>query len=89
VSNTPLTRDDIVGMTKLFLAEQGFGDLDVTVDSKLEDLGLDSITAVLMLTSHKSAMVEAGHPLPGDEQPPTGIFTVGDLADHLLAGSSA
>lgn len=75
----PLTQDDVLSFIRRFLAEQGFGEPAVTPQTRLADLGLDSITTVLMLTTAKAELAEAGYTLPVVE--PTDTPPVEQVAD--------
>lgn len=80
----PLTEQDVLAFVRRFLAEQGFGEPEVAAGSRLVDLGLDSITTVLMFTTAQAELAEAGYTLPEvdpAEAPP--VERVSDLVALL------
>ena len=78
-----VTDEEVVAAVSSYLAETG-APAEVTLDSRLEDLGLDSIALVDLLLRCRIELVSAGR-LPAElaltEPPP--METVADLRDVL------
>jgi acyl carrier protein len=75
-----ITADEVVAFVSRYLESNGLSDAEVTVDSDLAELGLDSITTVGMLISARDELVAAGRLDPSVKLPGMApVFTVGDL----------
>jgi acyl carrier protein len=63
--STSVTDEDVIGYVSRYLDSVGLGGAEITVDSELVDLGLDSISTVELLLSARDELVAEGR-LPED-----------------------
>jgi acyl carrier protein len=75
-----ITADQVVDFVARYLASNGYGEADVTTDSDLAELGLDSISTVGMLIAARDELVASGRLDPAVKLPGMApVVTVGDL----------